>query len=283
MGREVRRVALDFQWPLHQVWEGFINPHHESVNCPHCEGSGAGPEARALHQLWYGYVPFDPASTGSTPFTEDTPEVRWFAERNYPSSSQRLPYEDPESMARTEARRLIRMWNNMWSHHLSQADVDVLVAEGRLRLDRGLADFKAETVNRWSLCGFGHDCINQWIVTKARVALEGKAYECAHCGGEGYTWKSEEGRLRQESWVQIEPPAGEGYQIWETVSEGSPISPVFADPQQLATWMTRYSRGLDANTSCAQWLKFITGPGWAPSMIGLGGQVLSGVEAVTSE
>ena len=26
MGREVKRVALDFDWPLNEVWEGFLTP-----------------------------------------------------------------------------------------------------------------------------------------------------------------------------------------------------------------------------------------------------------------
>lgn len=30
-----------------------------------------------------------------------------------------------------------------------------------------------------------------------------------------------------------DPPSGEGYQMWETTSEGSPITPVFEDPDEL--------------------------------------------------
>ncbi len=37
-------------------------------------------------------------------------------------------------------------------------------------------------------------------------------------------------------WQPTEPPTGEGYQLWETVSEGSPISPVFASTEALAAW-----------------------------------------------
>lgn len=33
-----------------------------------------------------------------------------------------------------------------------------------------------------------------------------------------------------------DPPVGNGYQLWETTSEGSPISPVFATPEELAEW-----------------------------------------------
>lgn len=32
------------------------------------------------------------------------------------------------------------------------------------------------------------------------------------------------------------PPKGEGYQLWETTSEGSPVSPVFATLDTLCEW-----------------------------------------------
>lgn len=280
MGREVRRVAMDFQWPLNQVWEGFLNPYEETVKCEPCEGRGFSPEFRALEALWYGRVPFDPVSTGSAACTPEMPEVREFAEHNCRRSPEF--YGDSEAAIQREARRLCRLWNSMWSHHLSQDDVDALIAEKRLRASDGLADFKAETVNRWSLNSWGHDAINQWVVAKARLAKEGKSDRCAVCGGEGHSWTSEEGRIRQESWKPTPPPPGEGYQIWETVSEGSPISPVFASPEDLARWMVQNARRVDRETTYEQWLAFILGPGWAPSMVMCGSTLQTGVAALSA-
>lgn len=34
----------------------------------------------------------------------------------------------------------------------------------------------------------------------------------------------------------MEPPTGDGYQLWETTSEGSPISPIFTTIEELAEW-----------------------------------------------
>lgn len=34
----------------------------------------------------------------------------------------------------------------------------------------------------------------------------------------------------------LAPPAGDGYQLWETTSEGSPVSPVFATLDELCEW-----------------------------------------------
>ena len=36
-------------------------------------------------------------------------------------------------------------------------------------------------------------------------------------------------------WHQ-DPPEGEGYQLWETTTEGSPLSPVFSSLEELCTW-----------------------------------------------
>jgi hypothetical protein len=83
MGRKVRRVPLDFDWPLNEVWEGFLSPDRFSeIPCEPCDQRGYSPHARHLHDLWYGYLPFDPASTGSQMLRWDTPAVRAFAERN---------------------------------------------------------------------------------------------------------------------------------------------------------------------------------------------------------
>lgn len=34
----------------------------------------------------------------------------------------------------------------------------------------------------------------------------------------------------------VDPPMGDGYQLWETTTEGSPISPVFVTLEELAEW-----------------------------------------------
>lgn len=132
MGREIKRVPLTFDWPLSERWEGFLRPDKfDEDACPDCQGGGWSPQAKHMHDLWYGRVPFDPASTGSTPFTVDTPAVRAFAERNV----QRAPdfYGIGELAIHIEARRLADLFNARWSHHLSQEDVDALLAADRLR------------------------------------------------------------------------------------------------------------------------------------------------------
>jgi hypothetical protein len=278
MGRELRRVAIDFEWPINKVWGGFLNPLHTADKCTACDGTGYSSEAKHLADQWYGKVPFRPEDRGSVPFKPEDEAVRAFAQRNVTRSPEY--YGTSPRAVQIEAERLAAHWNRGWSHHLNEHDVAALINSDRLMdfthtwtpKTRWQPKVPACTptpheVNIWSISGMGHDSINQWVCVKAECARLGVAHECAKCGGEGEIWPSEEAKAAYEAWEQINPPAGEGYQIWETVSEGSPISPVFSTPEDLARHMAGTKWGADDGTPYETWLKFIRGPGWAPSGI----------------
>jgi hypothetical protein len=280
MGREIKRVALDFDWPLNKVYEGFLLPErlHEE-KCPACE-NGYSAHAQHLNALWYGYVPFDPRSTGSTPLQYDTPAVRAFAERNLAHSPD---YYGTGFVARDrEAQRLANLWNGMWSHHLAQVDVDALVEGHRLhdfthvwvkgdgwqKIDPPVTPTAAQ-VNEWSLSGFGHDSINASVAIRARCEREGAEVECPQCQGHASTEAYPGQRAEAEAWEPTEPPTGDGWQLWETTSEGSPISPVFATSDELAVWMSRNPCGFaHATFDLETAMRWVHGSGWSPSMIG---------------
>jgi hypothetical protein len=289
MGREIRRVPLDFDWPLNKIWEGFLTPaRFDEEKCPNCT-NGYSPQAQNLRDLWYGHVPFDPASTGSTPWRADTPAIRERAERNVAAAPGF--YGSGETAIVREAQRLADHFN-CWCHHLSQADVDALVEANRLHdfthtWSRGTGWQKkepavrptAQQVNEWSLSGMGHDGVNQSVVLRARCEREGIPVNCSTCNGYGSIEKYEGQRAEAEAWVATDPPQGEGWQLWETTTEGSPVSPVFATADELADWMSDPARG-------DQWVpgdvarKFID-DGWAPTGIVTPGRgYSSGVEAV---
>ena len=292
MGRELKRVPLDFQWPLNKVWSGFLNPHHTAIKCPHCDGTGSSPKAQHLKDQWYGNADFRPQDRGSVPITADNPTIRARAERNArPDPEYRWPGCDVDR----EAERLAAHFNAGWMHHLNDADVAALIARGRLmdlthtwthgegwKAKEPAYVPTAAEVNAWSICSMGHDSINQWIVVEAECQRLGVATQCEQCDGEGERWPSEEARKVYDDWTSSEPPAGDGYQIWETVSEGSPISPVFASPEELAQYMAGRKWGADKGTPYETWLKFINGPGWAMSGVVRDGVYMSGVEAVVS-
>jgi len=62
------------------------------------------------------------------------------------------------------------------------------------------------------------------------------------------------------------------YQIYETVSEGTPVSPVFETLDELANWLIKQGYSQQAARNFAK-------GGWAPSMIVGGGRVLRDIEA----
>ncbi len=93
------------------------------------------------------------------------------------------------------------------------------------------------------------------------------------------------------------PQWGEGlatwWQVYETVSEGTPVTPPFATREELVEYLVengdfwdqaRRKRGWTI-TDCAPWSrataeKFVLGSGCAPSMISFGGRLMSGVEGL---
>jgi len=172
MSRTLKRVPLSFDWPLGQLWGGYVNPYYAlAVECSDCDHgydhAGGRPDANAalFHAQWYGNAPFDPVAYGAEPLSIDHPAIRAFAERNvdaapdhYMTSAERktreairlfsdfpalvdapgvpplvpFPTFDREAAIRAEVRRLHALWRGKWKHQLIQADVDALLAHDRL-------------------------------------------------------------------------------------------------------------------------------------------------------
>lgn len=153
MGREVRRVPTNFEWPLNQTWWGYLLPF---VPCQLCNGTGKASK----------------------------PGIVWY-----------------------------------WKEE----------------------DFESEY--------------------------------CPVCEGEG------------RKCPKIEVPRGPAYQMWETCSEGSPISPPFETQEELAHWLADSGASSfgSRRASYEQWLQMIQAE-WAPSAVftpetGL----VSGVEGIASK
>jgi hypothetical protein len=295
MGREVKRVPVDWDWPVGQTWQGYLMPDSlGETPCRPCDGSGYSPHARHLHDLWYGYAPFRPEDNGSTPLTPKTPAVRAFAERNV----QRAPdfYGQGEAAVVREAMRLANMWNGQWSHHLNADDVAALVEDNRLWdftrrwvKDEGWVPLDPpvvptpEEVNMWHIASFGHDAINASTAVRARCERDGQEVLCSHCAGHGSMEAYPGQRAEAEAWERTEPPTGEGWQLWETVSEGSPISPVFATAEDLAQWLTTPAarRGAMREPMGIEAARRFVQAGWAPSLMGSASEgITSGAEWV---
>lgn len=222
--RIMKRVPLDFPAPLNRVWEGFINPYPGPLECNLCKGSGYNTATNQISEDFYSF----------------------------------------------DDRR------HAWSDKITQDEVQALVDNGRLmdfthtwtrgegwkrREDNYIPT--AEEVNTAQHKGGlgGHDAINRFILIEARAKRLGVFGKCPICKGEG-TLPHPDLAIRKlhEEWKEYEPPTGDGYQLWETCSEGSPISPVFASAEQLADWCADNATIFGSEkTSRANWLQMFTG------------------------
>ena len=287
MGREIKRVPLDFNWPLDKEWKGYVNPYYKAKECQKCGGSGYSKTARLLKDRWYGYASFKPEYRGNKPFTPDDNLIQIMAKRNVQHNGT-FPFAIDQ-----EAARLCRLFNKSWMHHINNLDVEALIKAGRLRNfthkwtgeklepKEPLYIPSAIEVNKWSLYGLGHDSINCHVVISAECERLEKNSTCENCQGEGDVWPDQESRQIYEDWQRTEPPTGDGWKLWETISKGSPISPAFKTPEELAAFLVsdEYSwKENDKGTTYKQWLTFIKGPGWAPSLIILNGDIKTGVQ-----
>ncbi len=71
------------------------------------------------------------------------------------------------------------------------------------------------------------------------------------------------------------------YQMYETTSEGTPISPVMESPEALARWLTdNHASAFGGSTASYEgWLRVCNG-GYAPSMVFNGTTLTSGVDGL---
>ena len=262
MGRELRRVPLDFNWPLNQIWGGYYTPFH-SKECNKCRGTGYSPKVKELADTWYDY---------------QNPGGGW----EYQLTQDEVDFLVKEGRLFDFTRKLVK-------------------GEGWVE-DPDKPHPTAERVNAWAReSRMGHDAINRCLCIEARakrlLGLDKKdpGFRCLKCNGHGCIYTPQTGKLCYDTLVKFinddehfkkaqeweakghpsdmeeflaakiavanatetlplyicdqvylalaancwqfdEPPKGEGFQLWETTSEGSPISPVFKTLDDLAEW-----------------------------------------------
>lgn len=244
MGREIKRVPACFDWPMNQVWKGFINPYR-SIPCSTCQDQ---------HGHSDGYCD----------------EARKIAKSFHSSNRGRI---------------------EGWGSQLTQVETDLLAEKGFIP-HLGSAP-TADAVNEWQrISPMGHTGSARWLLINHRFKLAGLIYgkeHCPICKGDGELWFSELIQKQHANFheggksigeVYTDVPEGEWWQVWETVSEGSPVSPAFATGEELATYLAeggdawcrrRRSEGRNdawnQPPTLAQALEFVLGAGFAPSMV----------------
>jgi hypothetical protein len=228
-------VPVDFDWPLNEVWSGFLMPDSlRMADCPDCDATGYSPGARVFADTFYPHM---------------------------------IPTFD-----RAAQERLA------WHDKIGQAEVDNLIAAGRGRLLSGITAGAVNAAQRRR--HHQHDAINRGILVRFRCERLGIEPLCSTCQGQGAVEAYPGQRAEEEAWERTEPPAGDGWQLWETVSEGSPISPVFPERDGLIEWLCSdaYRFGISRPLTRDAAEAFVSA-GWAPTMIVRSdGQPVSGDE-----
>lgn len=133
-----------------------------------------------------------------------------------------------------------------------------------------------EDSRQWSL-GFMRDYSNypaSAFKPKEGPALEYPAYE---------DWDTS--RPVAEDYMPDWPEAERTHlMMYEDTSEGTPISPAFETPEELARWLADNNASAFGGSTATyeQWLGMARG-GWAPSMVIDSGRMMSGVEFMATE
>lgn len=230
MSRELRRVPLDFNHPLNTPWPGFIGD--EGGLCP---------------------------GTNKTCFLGQTPARAWLDAVCH--LFQLLAEEStktPQEIA--HFNRSGRIFPHPYLEAIPHAP--------RVRTDdRGphpLAPMSKDFVELYKKIS-GHDQVGQLFgsytghLANALVKVAGFDERwgiCPICDGHG---DDPALRAAADAWKPTPPPDGPGFQVWESVTSGSPISPVFKTEIALENWLV-------ANGSSRAAAKFFIGATWEPSM-----------------
>ena len=175
MGRTMKRVPMDFDWPVGRVWKGFLNPYH-GCDCPWCydeeqRGSyGFTKEYREYEKTWYGHY--------CGPYIQNpyNPDFRY------------CPSSKPYAMER-------------WEY-------DFIVGhDGRLRKQLFKCE-KAdvppyEELKEWLLRNhtrFDIDYIFVDIMGEEYCRRNSVQSTCPHCNGSGRVWQTDEVKRLHEEW-----------------------------------------------------------------------------------
>lgn len=179
LGRTMKRVPMDFDYPLGEKWKGYLNEHY--VPCSDCEG-GWSREYKYLEKRLYGYQV--PKHEDLQPFVPDMEKLEVFL-----------------------------LHEQFGSVH------EALVRKGK---ELGIPD--------------------DW-------------YSCRTCDGDGV---HPDAQVAYHTWTPTEPPIGDGYQLWETTSEGSPKSPVFPTLETLCEWCETHATTFSRYTATKEeWLRML--------------------------
>lgn len=193
----IKRVPLDFDWPVGYLWHGYVNPWPSPVECEACCGSGVNEESLRLYRNF----------------------KRWAPRLSESEIAEALKAGITE---RELSQIRLRNWDEV-DHPLIRSY---------------LTELRARSNKVWGICPV---CRGLQVVPNPNPAIR-QLYADVNL---------------YEEWRPIEPPKGEGWQLWQVQdADGFPASPVFDSEIQLAKWCTTHFK-----SDYGSWLKWITREG----------------------
>lgn len=253
MGRTLKRVPLDFAHPLNKVWPGYLN--NCGGPCPEesetCFGghTAAGKWLESITRL----ISLIGEQAAATP-----EQVAWWKQNGsiyphpYLQEWQQAPRTDVSRAIHAQIREHDDQSTRMrhLGDWLRKNPPQLLPFTSELHsFVEALAGRKVD-----SFCG---SSVAWGIAEKLKGAVGvGENWGlCPVCEGHADDPKL---RSASEAWEKTHPPEGPGFQLWETTSEGSPTSPVFATLDELCGWCADNATTFGSfKTSAEEWRKML--------------------------
>lgn len=193
----IKRVLLDFDWPVGYVWHGYLNPWPGPIECERCMGTGLNEDCQKLLRNFRRWAPrlTEKEVAVATQAGVSEAEIAYLRNRN---------------------------WDNVDSPLIRSY----------------LTEIRAKTTGIWGVCT---TCNGNKVVGNPNPAVK-QLYTDVDLF---------------EEWKPIEPPKGDGWQLWQIREDGGyPASAVYQSDQELAKWCSSHF-----NSDYSGWLKWIVKEG----------------------
>lgn len=256
MGREVKRVALDFEWPIDKLWRGYVLPDKlRGKRCPDCEQG-------QTHLGWWldGFAHLIAMLAADVHDRRNGRDMHpWLAEFSRAHGhfeylidgtwTHTFEVDHGQSVRRLPSRHVVDRPGDEaleFFHGIIAKDFELKRTKGdptgEYPYDEWYAEDKVPSVESVA-AGMGHSSSGNGVgnLRHAIFAVledaSGKSFVCPTCSGEGVLEEYEGQNAERDAWYEApneEPPSGEGWQLWTTTNEGAPLTPVFESAEALA-------------------------------------------------